>query len=270
MPRSLPITTREHCWISADRRIKSCHPGSLSMGGIAMERQTFWDRMRSAYRRYDRMMEKQGFYVVLAVCVLIILVSAVLTFCQRREAQIPVVVEEAEPAGGSQNAQTLEDALVESSRASIVPAVPTEAPFAPVQPLSGVTIRLFTVEEPQYFAATHTWMVHPGIDLQSDYGAQVAACAAGTVKTAGGQGSMGPCVEIDHGNGYSSFYAGLAEAGLVRPGDPVRQGQVIGLAGNGVLAESEDGPHLHFEIRREGKPVDPLLVFLGIDNNDTI
>lgn len=235
-----------------------------------MERQTFWDRMRSAYRRYDRMMEKQGFYVVLAVCVLIILVSAVLTFCQHREAQIPIVAEEVESAGGTQNAQTLAEALVESSGAVGALAVPTEAPLLFAQPLSGVTIRMFAMEEPQYFAATNTWMVHPGIDLQCDYGAQVAACADGTVTLAGGHGSMGQCVEIDHGNGYCTFYAGLTEAGLVRTGDPVRQGQVIGLAGNGVLAESEDSPHLHFEIRRDGRPVDPLMVFLGIDNDDTL
>ena len=64
-----------------------------------MQKQTFWGRMRVAYQRYDRMMEKQGFYVVLGVCVLIIVISAALTFHQRKEAQIPVVVEEAQSAG---------------------------------------------------------------------------------------------------------------------------------------------------------------------------
>lgn len=230
-----------------------------------MERQTFWDRMRSAYRRYDRMMEKQGFYVVLTVCVLIIVVSAVITFGQRREAQIPVVVEEAEPVGGSQNAQTLSEALVESSSPSVPLTVPTEAPLRFAQPVAGVTIRLFFAQEPQYFSASNTWQVHPGVDLQCDYGQTVAAAASGTVVLAGESGSMGQCVEIDHGNGYSTFYAGLSETALVRSGDPVQQGQTIGLAGNGVLAEGADGPHLHFEVRRQGVPVDPLLVFLGID-----
>lgn len=235
-----------------------------------MEKQTFWNRVRSAYRRYDRMMEKQGFYVVLTVCVLIILVSAVLTFRQRKEAQIPIVVEKVEAAGGNQQAQTLAEVLVESSSTLQPLTVPTEAPFSFAQPVAGVTIRQFSIAEPQYFAASKTWQVHPGIDLQTDFGTTVAASAAGEVVLAGEYGSLGQCVEIDHGNGYSTFYAGLSEAGILRCGDRVRQGQVIGLAGNGVLAESNDGPHLHFEVRREGKPVDPLLVFLGIDSDNTL
>lgn len=229
-----------------------------------MEKKTFWDRMRTAYRRYDRMMEKQGFYVVLAVCVLIIVVSAALTFSRRREAKIPVVVEQVEAAGGNQLAQTLGETAAETTRPPL--QVPTEPPVAFGQPVSGVTIRLYDMEEPQYFDASGTWQLHSGVDLQTDYGTPVAASAAGQVTLAGERGALGLCVEIAHSGGYSTVYAGLSEAGLVRAGDPVQRGQIIGLAGSGTPAESNDGPHLHFEVRRDGRPVDPLLVFLGIDN----
>lgn len=234
-----------------------------------MEKIKWTDRIRNMYRRYDRMMEKQGFYVVLAVCVAIIVVSAVLTFCQRREAQIPVVVEDAAAEAGAQQAQTLAEAVAENRITAEATLLPTEPPLSFVQPVSGVTIRLFSADEPQYFAASNTWQVHSGIDLQTDYGTPVAAGASGTVAFAGEYGAMGLCVEIDHGNGYSTVYAGLAEAGFVRSGDPVRAGQTIGLAGGGLLCESSDGPHLHFEVRREGKPVDPLLAFLGLDGKGT-
>ncbi len=237
-----------------------------------MQKQRFWDRMRTAYQRYDRMMEKQGFYVVLTVCVLIIVVSAVITFRQHREAQIPVVVEEVQSAGGNQNAQTLAEAgeLIASQGASQPVTLPTEPPFSFVQPVTGVTIRLFSLEEPAFFPAIGVWQVHGGVDLQTDYGTPVKASAAGRVVEAGERGGLGLCVEVDHENGYSTLYAGLASAAYVQAGDPVYQGQVIGHAGNGVLAEEADGPHLHFEVRRDGKPVDPLLIFLGIDKNDTL
>ena len=235
-----------------------------------MEKQTFWNRVRSAYRRYDRMMEKQGFYVVLGVCVLIIVLSAVFTFRQRKEARIPVVVEEVESVGGNQYAQTLEEELIASQGAAQPVVVPTEAPVSFGQPVTGVTIRFFSVDEPQYFAAANTWQVHTGIDLQTNYGDPVRASAAGEVTSVGEEGNLGLCVEVSHSEGYSTFYAGLSTAEYVKAGDPVQKGQVIAHAGNGVLSETEDGPHLHFEVRRHGKPVDPLLVFLGIDENNTV
>lgn len=232
-----------------------------------MEKKKWTDRIRRAYQRYDRMMEKQGFYVVLAVCVVIIVASTVITFCQRREAQIPVVVEDAAAAGGNQQAQTLGEAMAESTVTAAPVVLPTEPPLSFIQPVSGITIRLFSGEEPQYFAASNTWQVHTGIDLQTEFGTPVAASAPGEVIFAGEYGAMGQCVEIAHTNGYSTVYAGLAESGFVRPGDPVRAGQTIGLAGSGLLCEGSDGAHLHFEVRRNGKPVDPLLAFLGLDGS---
>ncbi len=229
-----------------------------------MQKATFWSKMRKAYQRYDRMMEKQGFYIVLGVCVLIIVVSAVVTFSQRREAQTPVVVERVEPAGGNQEAQTLQEALIASQGAQRT-AVPTVPPLAFMQPVSGVTIRFYSVDEPQYFEQSHAWQVHCGIDLQTDYGTPVKASAAGQVLRVGQDGEMGLCVELSHADGYSTYYAGLSSADYIRAGDPVHQGQVIAHTGNGVLAEAGDAPHLHFEVRRHGAAIDPLLAFLGID-----
>ena len=84
-----------------------------------MQNNRFLEGLRRAYARYDRLMEKQGFYIVLAVCVLVILLSALYTFQLRDqwESHLPADTgEEALAAGGSQGAQTLSDAkaLVES------------------------------------------------------------------------------------------------------------------------------------------------------------
>lgn len=236
-----------------------------------MQNNRFVEGVRRAYARYDRLMEKQGFYIVLAVCVLVIVLSALYTFEIRDQWEEPPAAaeEEALAAGGSQEAQTLSDAkaLVESQGAQQF-ALPTEAPLRFTQPVEGFTDRGFSVTEPQFFSKTNVWQVHPGIDLLSDYGAVVKACASGSVSDVWEDNQLGLCVRISHEGGYESLYAGLSSADYVRAGDPVVQGQTIGHVGNGVLAESDAEPHLHLEIWKDGRAVDPIAVFLGVDNNE--
>ena len=240
-------------------------------GGMCMQNNRFLEGLRRVYARYDRLMEKQGFYIVLAVCVLVILLSALYTFQLRDQWEEPPAAadtgDEALAAGGSQGAQTLSDAkaLVESRGAGQL-AVPTQAPLRFSQPVNGFTDRGFSVTEPQYFSKTGVWQVHPGIDLQVAYGEVVKACGAGTVDAVWEDNQLGLCVRLNHEDGYQSLYAGLSNADYVRAGDPVAQGQTIGHAGNGVLAESDAEPHLHLEIWKDGRPVDPIAVFLGVDN----
>ena len=233
-----------------------------------MENSKFWQGLKKAYLRYDRIMEKQGFYVVLAVCVLVIVLSAFYTFRLREEGtESGSDAEQAQSVGGSQQAQTLAEAqaLIVSQSATAL-ATPTEAPFTFVQPVSGITERGFSDSEPVYFSRGNCWKVHAGIDLQTEYGTPVKACAGGKVKAVGEDNELGLCVLIDHENGYETLYAGLSGADYVKAGDPVMQGQTVGHSGNGVLAESDSQPHLHLEIRKNGVPVDPLAAFLGLDN----
>jgi murein DD-endopeptidase MepM/ murein hydrolase activator NlpD len=67
------------------------------------------------------------------------------------------------------------------------------------------------------------------------------------------RGGYGNLVEVQHPNGYATRYAHLS-AVAVRPWQPVRQGDVVGYVGASGLAT---GPHLHYEVRRKGQPVDP-------------
>lgn len=95
--------------------------------------------------------------------------------------------------------------------------------------------------------------LHTGIDLREDYGAPVKATAAGVVAFAGADGGYGNMVEIDHGNGLSTRYAHLS-AITVREGQKVEIGSVLGRIGETGRAT---GPHLHYETRINGEPVDP-------------
>ncbi|HVG45632.1 MAG TPA: M23 family metallopeptidase [Longimicrobium sp.] len=98
---------------------------------------------------------------------------------------------------------------------------------------------------------------HLGVDLAAAYGTPVRAAADGSVSWAGPKGGYGNLVEITHPNGYATRYGHLSSVAQLRPGSLVRQGDVIGWVGATGLAT---GPHLHYEVRRKGVPVDPLVV----------
>jgi murein DD-endopeptidase MepM/ murein hydrolase activator NlpD len=94
---------------------------------------------------------------------------------------------------------------------------------------------------------------HPGVDLGADYGEVVRAAAAGTVATADWDGGYGKKIDIDHGNGYHTWYAHLSKM-EVTPGEYVHKGQEIGLVGSTGFST---GPHLHYQVMLNGAPVDP-------------
>jgi murein DD-endopeptidase MepM/ murein hydrolase activator NlpD len=94
---------------------------------------------------------------------------------------------------------------------------------------------------------------HTGVDLQVPKGSSVHATADGVVERACWSGKYGKLVVIDHGNGLKTYYAHLSEW-EVFPGQPVRRGEVIGLSG---ATGHATGPHVHYEVRVSGTPVNP-------------
>jgi murein DD-endopeptidase MepM/ murein hydrolase activator NlpD len=95
---------------------------------------------------------------------------------------------------------------------------------------------------------------HPGVDIAVAADTYVRAAGAGEVVEAGSDDVYGRFLAIDHGQGYRTLYA-HASLTFVRPGQTVRKGEVVALSGN---TGRSTAPHLHFEIRLEGTPVDPL------------
>jgi len=94
---------------------------------------------------------------------------------------------------------------------------------------------------------------HRGVDIAASAGTRVTAAAAGVVSWAGSRKGYGQVVEITHGNGYMTRYAHNAR-NLVEVGERVQQGDAIALLGASGRAT---GPHLHFEVWQDGRPVDP-------------
>jgi murein DD-endopeptidase MepM/ murein hydrolase activator NlpD len=94
---------------------------------------------------------------------------------------------------------------------------------------------------------------HAGIDLRAPEWAPIHAAMNGVVRSAGPRGGYGNAVEIDHGGGVSTLYA-HASALSVKPGDVVSAGESLGEVGQ---TGKTTGPHLHFEVRAQGKAIDP-------------
>lgn len=100
---------------------------------------------------------------------------------------------------------------------------------------------------------------HAGVDLAASSGTPVNATAAGVVRHAGSAEGYGNSVILDHGAGIESRYGHLQTVGVAR-GQRVERGQAIGLSGNSGRSTA---PHLHYEVRVDGRPVDPRRLVRG-------
>jgi murein DD-endopeptidase MepM/ murein hydrolase activator NlpD len=99
-----------------------------------------------------------------------------------------------------------------------------------------------------------TQRLHTGIDIGADYGDAIRAADGGVVIHADWMGGYGNAVIIDHGNGISTLYAHNSQL-LVDEGQTVAKGQTVARCGSTGYST---GPHLHFEVRQNGSPVNPL------------
>ena len=99
--------------------------------------------------------------------------------------------------------------------------------------------------------------LHRGVDLAAPENSHVRVVAEGRVVFAGDYAGFGKLVTVEHRDGYTSLYGHLAEI-TVNAGDKIPAGALIGRVGSTGLAT---GPHLHFEWRHDGTPLDPLKAF---------
>ncbi len=101
------------------------------------------------------------------------------------------------------------------------------------------------------FSGKKAW--HEGVDFAGKAGSNIVAVASGVVSWSGERNGYGKMVEVAHGDGVITRYAHNQE-NLVKVGDMVRRGDVLALMGN---SGRSTGPHVHFEVHKNGRPVDP-------------
>jgi murein DD-endopeptidase MepM/ murein hydrolase activator NlpD len=108
----------------------------------------------------------------------------------------------------------------------------------------------------RYHPILHFTRFHAGVDFGASWGSPIVAAADGQVAAAGWAGGYGRQVRIAHGGGLMTTYSHMSEI-VAAPGSFVRAGQLIGYVGSSGLST---GPHLHYEVLRQGVPVNPLSV----------
>lgn len=128
-------------------------------------------------------------------------------------------------------------------------------PDGPVLPAEGWVSRGFSV-------GSGTEADHPGIDIVVPKGTPVRCALDGTVASAGWDDVYGNLIVVAHGDTLKTLY-GHNEKALVKEGDRVAKGQVIGLAGS---TGRSTAPHVHFEILKQGRPVDPAAYIKRTDS----
>ena len=140
-------------------------------------------------------------------------------------------------------------ALLRAAQRNQAPAAVATGRLYPPVPGAPITSRFGM----RYDPVVHEWMLHSGIDFGAPYGTPIHAAADGVVVAAGPMGGYGNATVINHGGSLATLY-GHQEQILVSDGEHVTRGEVIGLVGCTGWCT---GPHVHFEVRINGTPVDP-------------
>lgn len=122
-----------------------------------------------------------------------------------------------------------------------------------IKPVQGILLSGFGM---RFHPVLRYRRMHEGLDFRANVGDQIFATGDGTVKYASRKGTYGRLIVIDHGYGYETRYAHLSSyAKGIKPGTKVTRGDLIGYSGQSGMVE---GPHLHYEVYHNNKPIDPL------------
>ncbi|MBT9584006.1 peptidoglycan DD-metalloendopeptidase family protein [bacterium] len=149
----------------------------------------------------------------------------------------------------SQEMENKLQTIIRTRGTALGPIIPGTGRF--IYPVSGPITSPFGY---RVHPVTGTTRFHSGLDFGVEYGTPIRCADNGVVIHAEWYGGYGNCVIVQHSNDLSTLYAHQSEL-LVKQGDTIMQGQPVGRVGSTGMST---GPHLHFEVRQSGTPVDPL------------
>lgn len=209
-----------------------------------------WKRFSAWYVRF---VERQGFAIILTVCVGVIAATALWA-----NGATPAVPAPTSPVDGAALAAQLQ----QESLSQVSTPAPSAAPAAWVPPVESISVlRAFDGTRLQRSGVSGLWQVHDAVDLRCAMGDTISAMGNGTVVQATDKGIYGACVIIDHGGGLVAQYAGMSLQAGLQPGDPVSAGQAIGFGGNTMVDETNQEPHLHLRVTCDGQAINPLTLW---------
>ncbi len=212
----------------------------------------FLRRLRDGYIKF---VEKQGFPIIVTVCVGVITATALWTGGRQEEyvSPTPPVMQDVSAA------QLMQQSLRQAATAT--PA-PTKEPIRWQPPLEDATVlRPFHPTTMVQGDASGVWAIHDAVDLKAAQGQKVRAIGDGIVTASGTDRLQGVWLKIDHGDGIEALYAGMALPGTFLPGDDICMAETLGYAGSCMLDETSLGPHLHLRVTQDGASIDPLTLW---------
>ncbi|MBC3516814.1 M23 family metallopeptidase [Neobittarella massiliensis] len=237
--------------------------------------------------KFQRFFSGKGFYIALAACILgagiasWALINGTMNDIKKQNKAIgsetpswessdtqiveKPVEDQAKPSEDSsaqQNTQSSsEPASTTSPDSSASPDAQDNSQTAPtggfLSPISGETINPFSGGDLVKDATLGDWRTHNGVDIAADVGTQVISCAAGTVKSIRDDDLWGTVIEIEFEGGATGIYKAMSPETTVKEGQAVSAGDPIGTIAKSCVNESKLAPHLHFELKQDGKYVDP-------------
>ncbi len=244
--------------------------------------------------KLSRFFSSKGLYVVLAVCIIVVAATAIILTTQNMHSDVGMDTSKIIPgevANSSQNdaskavsgkldktgaanqaagANNAQGEANETAKSTTTPPKTGAAKSASAnanavvkfscRPVDGPVMKDFT-RDINTFSESKTLgdiRAHDGIDFKVEKLTQVRAVASGTISKVEDNAS-GITVEITHSNNLKTRYAGLSKQNLedISCGLKVKANDIIGRVGDPIQIECEDGPHLHFQVLKNGKSVDP-------------
>lgn len=148
-----------------------------------------------------------------------------------------------------------------TSSTSTVKAAPKVEPLKFVKPLPGNITKPYSVDTVIYSKTLNLWKTHDGLDIAGALGENVKSMERGTVKKIYDDSFYGKVIIIDHGQGYESLYGNLDSKVDVKEKQVVKKSQIIGKVGNTAIGEIKDEPHIHLQLFKDSKSIDPSSKF---------
>jgi len=223
--------------------------------------------MNNKLNKVKQFFKKEGFYVILFVCLCAVATVAAVTAGRNNsknseddnvaleQAEKEVVTQPEKPENALQVQEELEPVPTVQNDDDTT-AVSSQAEVSFKNPVEGTLGRAYS-EDPVYWSTTNSYKNHLAMDVKAAEGTAVVAVSAGVVKKVDAN-TEGTYVEIDHQNGLTTIYGNLKEQVLVKSGDKITSGQEIGSVGKTTnLAYEEYGDYLHFQVLQDGKEIDP-------------
>lgn len=137
-------------------------------------------------------------------------------------------------------------------------AIKNAAVFSLIYPVDGEIELPYSPDTLLYSKTLKEWTTHNGIDIRASRGTPVKSAETGTVENITESADKGIEITISHGNGYKTIYANLSSNEMVKIGQSVEKAQVISGIGNTSSFEYYEPDHLHFEVIKDGKHINPV------------